>query len=55
MRLPAVGIFAPSAQTWQGVTDDVFDAVENITIRSMQKVIEIAKNDDDLWIIVDCR
>jgi len=50
-----LGINPPAKTSWQRASDLVFDSVEKITLKSMQKAQEVAKNDTDLWVIIDCR
>jgi len=53
--LDLLGVNPPAATTWQSVSDLVFDSVEKITLKTMEKAREIARNDNDLWVIIDCR
>jgi len=53
--LDLLGVNPPAESSWQHVSDLVFDSVEKVTIKSMQKAQEAAHADEDLWVIVDCR
>lgn len=53
--LDLVGTNSPTAPVWQRVSDKVFPAVETSALASMQKAIAKAKEEPDLWVILDCR
>jgi len=53
--LTLLGVNPPAETTWQGVSDLVFDSVEKLTMKSMQKAREVARQDNNLWVIIDCR